>query len=126
MHLSAKRQETDHARFTLDCCDWWVLIVENFFSVVCSVLHLNPYDKVEGVSIYGLMKPVLKIHLMEAGVYEVSGLGPGDHATIALAGGKWQILYRTGDDPGEWAGAYETADAALSALQDAYAGQDED
>jgi hypothetical protein len=50
--------------------------------------------------------------------YRVMGLPPGHNALIRFKNGEWNILHT--DEPnqsGEWAGGYESADAALAALE---------
>ena len=53
--------------------------------------------------------------------YEVLGLPPGHHAVIAFDDTGWQILHGNHGIPGEWVGTYESAEAALVALQQALA-----
>lgn len=51
--------------------------------------------------------------------YEVVGLPSGHRAIIALDNDGWQILHESDGFPAEWVGHYETAEAALAALQEA-------
>jgi hypothetical protein len=51
--------------------------------------------------------------------YEVLGLPPGHEAIIKLGNDGWQILRGSDTFPGEWVGDYDTAEAALAALQEA-------
>jgi hypothetical protein len=51
--------------------------------------------------------------------YEVMDLPPGHQAIIALAYDGWQILHANDGFSGEWVGTYESAEAALAALQEA-------
>jgi hypothetical protein len=51
--------------------------------------------------------------------YEVVGLPPGHEATIALFDDRWKIIHSDNGTRGEWVGPYETAAAALAALQEA-------
>jgi hypothetical protein len=53
--------------------------------------------------------------------YEVMGLPPRHQAIIRLGIDGWQILHGNDGIPGEWVGTYESAEAALAALQEALA-----
>ena len=49
--------------------------------------------------------------------YEVTGLPHGEEAWISLFKQLWQILRVRNGLQGEWTGEYESAEAALAALQ---------
>jgi hypothetical protein len=51
--------------------------------------------------------------------YEVVGLPPGHEARIALFDDRWKIIHSDSGTRGEWVGPYQTAAAALAALQEA-------
>jgi hypothetical protein len=51
--------------------------------------------------------------------YEVVGLPPGHEARIALFDDRWKIIHSDNGTRGEWVGSYESAAAALAALQEA-------